>query len=179
MGRFVNVFKGVNMFQKNFYLFLLLFFFGCSTVSMSNYIKDDHPYKKKFDADYENVKKITMDALKKFGWTIEGESEPSIFEAVKEIENPDAKQIMLFTTIRHSGFFVGSSYSRVNVFLRGYKNEFTEVEIRYIKLTTVPLKRFTGYRQDALVKKIFNQIQKKLDDIDKANLSYGQVPSPK
>lgn len=166
------------MFKRISYLLCaLVLLSGCVTVNIPNYIKDEHSYKKKFDADYDAVLKATTDMLASFRWNIEGEAQPSVFETVKDIEDADNRQTLLFSNVRQTGFFIGSKYSRVNVFLRGYKKEFTDMEIRFVAITSILFKRFTGYRQDALAKRMFDQIQKNLNAISISPEPDGQIPS--
>ncbi|HNV24018.1 MAG TPA: hypothetical protein PLH56_05225 [Candidatus Omnitrophota bacterium] len=151
------------MIKKFFCLLGMFFIFsGCATINIPHYIKEEYSYKKKFDADYEIVRKQIKNILQSLHWEIEGEVEPSVFETVKDIVHPENQQTLIFSKVRQSGFFVGSQYARVNVFLRGYKKEWTEIEIRYVSIFSIVFQRFTKYRQDRLVQKVFTQMQKNL-----------------
>ncbi|MBF0521577.1 MAG: hypothetical protein HQL24_00820 [Candidatus Omnitrophica bacterium] len=150
------------MIKKILYALMILCLTGCATVSIPRYIKDDYPYKEKISADYDSVLKAAHQALKDLHWTVGGESEPAVFEESKDIQDPNNKQVMLFTEIRQSSMFLWTHYSRINVFLRGYKDEFTEVEIRYLGTTSVMFMKFAGYHNDRLAKKLLAKIKKNL-----------------
>lgn len=135
---------------------------GCANVTIPNYIKDINPYKRTFYADYGNVRTVTVEALNRFGWTIESESEPVVFEREREA-GEGWQQTLLFTKVRQFSFFLGTRYTRLNVFLRAINTNETEAEIRYLRATSIAFKNFYRYRNDRFVQQIFTDIEEKLD----------------
>ena len=142
--------------------FLLLTLVGCASIHIPNYIQDKNPYKRTFYAQYNEVRETTVQALKKFGWTIEKETEPSLFERQRG-SGGDERQILLFTKIRETSLFVGSRYARINVYLRAAANNETEVEIRYLTVTSAMFKSFNSYKNDRAVERIFKHIEEGLN----------------
>ncbi|MDP8211863.1 MAG: hypothetical protein P9X22_01050 [Candidatus Zapsychrus exili] len=149
--------------KKIILLFLCFVLVGCMSVSVPNYIKDDYPYKKVFYSDFDTTLNVTEQSLRDLGWEITDKVEPTIFEKAKELQDSNHKQILLFTETKETLMFIGTRYSRVNVYLRSGENNTTGVEVRYFSLTAVPFKNFSGYRKDGLVSKLFERIKNYLD----------------
>jgi hypothetical protein len=148
--------------KKLFGCFLLLTFIGCASITIPSYIQDKNPYQKTFYAPFDDFYKITMDVFREAGWMIEKEYEPTLFERERDLGG-DRKQTLLFTEIRQSYFFIGSGYSRMNVFLREKSSNETEIEIRYVKVTSMMFKCFYGYRNDSMIDRIFKGLEERLD----------------
>ena len=140
---------------------LLLCLIGCSSVRVPNYIRDQYPYKRTFYAPFDQVHATVAETFQESGWVIEKESEPSLFERQRGPEN-DRKQILLFTKIRQTSFFVGSRYARMNAYLWETADKETEMEIRYLTVTSILLKSFNSYRNDKAVEDIFKRIDEGL-----------------
>jgi hypothetical protein len=139
----------------------VLFLTGCANIAIPNYIQDKYPYKRTLYADFNEVHQTATDVLKKAGWTIEGESEPAVFERERAPESSN-QQTLLFTEVRQFSFFIGSGYTRLNVYIRQVAAKETEVEIRYLKVTSIIFKNFYRYRNDQTVDRVFQRIEEQL-----------------
>ena len=144
-------------------ILLLLVVTGCTTVIIPNYIYDKHPVQQIFYAPYEAVYAATIKALKSSGWKIAEESDPALFERRHESEDTSRSKTVIFTQIRQLSFFVGSGYSRLNVFLNVTVDKATEVEIRYVKVTTIGPKTFNNFKNDKLVNRLLKRIEENLE----------------
>lgn len=140
----------------------LMIISGCASVQIPNYIQDKHPYKKVFYGSYDEVLEATTSAIEKLDWEISGKSDPSIYEQSKQLSDPDARQILIFTGIKQTPMILGTRYSRINAYVRTVKENEIEVEVRYLIVNSIPFTSFSGYRKDAFVKRLFNQIEKSL-----------------
>jgi len=89
--------------------------------------------------------------------------DPAIFERERESQDSSRQQTLIFTDIHQFPFFVGSRYTRLNVFLLITADKATEVEIRYVKVTSIPFKTFTNFKNDRLTARIFKRIEKNLN----------------
>lgn len=141
---------------------LILPLVGCANIMIPSYIQDRSPYQRMFYGSFDKVYATTVEAFNVSGWAIEKEVEPQLFERERALGGDD-KQTLLFTEIRHSYFFIGSKYARINVYLRETAANETEVEIRYVKVTSLMFKSLYGYRNDRIVDRIFQDIEAGLD----------------
>ena len=144
-------------------VFLVLILSGCANINIPNYIQDKHPRHQTFYAAYDQVYDATTKALDDLGWVIEAESDPALFERERESQGSSRQQILIFTDIHQFPFFVGSKYSRLNVFLQITADKAIEVEIRYIKVTSLLFKTFSNYKNDRLTDRLFKHIEKNLN----------------
>jgi len=135
---------------------------GCTT-KLPDYIKDDYPYKKRVAGSYDQVLEATKVALKELGWSVDKEVDPTVYEVNKLLGDPDARQILFFTNKRKTRLTMGRRYSRLNVYLRSGKDKEVEVEIRYMGVTALPLKKLYDYHNEKLVDTVFQEIEKKLN----------------
>ncbi len=138
---------------------LLLVSFGCVTVQMPQYLKDKNPYHKEFYVHYDKALSATIMALERLGWKVVKQSNPMVFEGDSVQSEATPRQVLLFTDMRQNGMLFGSRYATINVFLKE-NNEKIDVEIRYFSIFSTALKNFENYKNDELVKKIFDQIEK-------------------
>ena len=141
---------------------LMVVFCGCITVQMPQYLKDKNPYYREFYVDYDKTLKATVQALEKLGWKVTKQSNPMVFESDAANLPTAPRQVLLFTNIRQNSMLFGSCYKTLNVLLKE-NNEKTDVEIRYFFIFSTVLKNFEGYKDDALVRKIFDHIEKAID----------------
>ena len=74
----------------------------------------------------------------------------------------DGQQILLFTQIRETGLFLATRYARMNVFVKTAPQDATDVEVRYMTVTSFPLKTFYSYQKDKFVNKVFRGIRSRL-----------------
>ena len=149
--------------KKILLCFLLLSCFGCVTVKMPKYLKDEFPYQKKFYASYDDTLTATMDALKGLGWEISETSHPSVFEHGQLSEAEGARQILIFTEIRQTPLFLSSRYMSLNVYVRMAGNESTDVEIRYVSVTPMLFKNSQSYKNEGVVQNVFDRISELLN----------------
>lgn len=141
---------------------MVFFTAGCASISIPQYVKDDYPYKHKIYASFEDVSSATKDVLDSTGWVVLTTTDPSVFERTKDIGGPEYKQILLISDVRQTAFFVGSRYARVNVYIRSSNADYTEIEVRYVTVSSMFFKNFYKYRNDAEVNRIFRHIEEKL-----------------
>ena len=158
MGRSVRN----NTIKKIVLVFLLVNMTGCASITIPNYIQDKNPYEKVFYASFDTVREVTTKAFEESGWTVEKESEPALFERERDLKS-GTKQTLIFTEVRQVPFFVGSRYARVNAYIHETANNETQVEIRYLTVTSVMFKSFYGYKHDQAVEYLFSKIEKNLD----------------
>ena len=145
--------------RGNFFILLMIFSLsGCTTVSIPNYIQDKNPYKRVYGANFEGVLMSATRALEHSGWVVTNKYDPTVFEQNKELNSPEAKQLMLSTDVRQTPFIVGTCYRRINIYIRTVDEKSTEVEMRYVKVTSVPFKSFNSYRNDRAIKRLLDSI---------------------
>ncbi len=148
---------------RKFAIFLsFLVLVGCTTVNIPNYIQDKNPYKKTFYANFDKTSENVETVLSDLGWKVKDKADPGVFQQSKTIEGAAVKQILLFTEIRQTSLFIATTYSRVNIYLRELEPNSTEVEIRYVVVTSTPIKTFYNYRKDFLANRFFKQLEEKL-----------------
>ena len=146
--------------RKNVLLWVSLFALaGCASVTIPNYIRDEHPYRKTFYASYDTVLDATVHALEDFGWKVAKTTEPSVFERNKDTDKPGVRQILLFTDVRQMAFIFGTRYPRMNIYVQSGTDGSTEVELRYLTVTSASLKNFQNYRNDRYAGKFFGRIE--------------------
>jgi hypothetical protein len=143
-------------------VFLLVTLVGCATVTIPNYIQDDNPYKRTFYADFDKVRQTTVQTLEEMGWVLDKESDPSVFEQGRSSQ-VSGQQTLLFTKIRQTSFFVATRYSRLNVYIQtAEENNATEVEVRFLTVTSFTFKNFKDYKHDKAVERIYKHMDEKL-----------------
>ncbi len=149
--------------KKILVLFLVSFsLIGCASVGIPKYIKDNHPYKHTFYADFDTVLDATLRTLDDLDWKVAAKSDPAIYEQNKVLKDPQAQQILILTEVRPAPLSAGKKNARLNIYLLQNQDKRTEVEIRYLTLTSVPFKSFFDYKADAIVDKILQVIDEKL-----------------
>ena len=149
------------LFQQQ--IFFILVLSGCASIEVPNYIQDKNPYKQKYYADFEKVLKITVQTLDDFGWKVGETTKPSIYERT-EMDQRENKQVLLFTRTRETSFFLGSRFAKMNVYVRSGDENVSEVEIRVITVNSIGFKKFTSYKKDSAIKRIFEDIQRRLNN---------------
>lgn len=147
---------------KFFLLFLgipLLFCMGCASVMVPQYIRDEYPYRKNLYADFGRVQEAVEEALKESGWQVAKTTDPALFERNKTPVDPQARQALIFTEIRQTALFLGTRYARMNIYLHAGPDTTTEVEVRYLTVTSVPFKSFYNHRNDRFVQKWLGRLE--------------------
>ena len=142
---------------------LVLALSGCTSVTIPNYIQDKSPYKKIYYASFDRVYASSVKVLEELGWKIEKESDPALFERGRVAGDKTQEQKLLFTEIRQFSFFLGSKYTRLNLYLKVNPDKAVEVEIRYLKVTSVLFKNIYNYKSDRFVDRIFKRIAEELN----------------
>ena len=142
--------------RRIFSFILLIFIVGCTTLQLPSYIQDKHPYTQRFYGEHKEVVDAVTKGLADLGWKAEGNADPFVYEQSRLAE-AGSENILLFTQVRQTPMLLWTTYVRLNVFISS-KNKVSDVEIRYSKLKAFPFKEFRGYRNDKLVKRIFQRI---------------------
>ncbi|MCD4779590.1 MAG: hypothetical protein K8S27_03440 [Candidatus Omnitrophica bacterium] len=136
----------------------VLFFSGCASITVPNYIQDDHPYKKKFYGSYDDILNATTQMLMDFGWEISNSNDPNVYERVAVSNGKEDECVLLFTEIRQSSWFIGSRYNRVNIYIRSGASNTADVEIRYMTITSIFFKQFKSFKNNAMAERMFTRI---------------------
>ena len=136
----------------------VVFLSGCVAATLPQYLSDKNPYKKEFFVGYDESVEAVKAALDELGWTVDGEGKPDVYE--RSISQSD-KSVIIFSGIRQTPFFLGSRYAKLNVIVRGIQDK-TEIEIRYVTVTSIPFRNIQSFKNDAAVRRIFEHIQKHL-----------------
>jgi hypothetical protein len=134
---------------------------GCASLQFPAYIQDKHPYTQRFYADHDEVLAAVKKNLGELGWQIEGTADPLTYEQ-NRIPEAGSQDVLLFTEVRQTPKILWTSYVRLNVFVQT-KNKVSDVEIRYSKINSFPFKQFKKFRNDRLVKRIFQRITDSLN----------------
>jgi hypothetical protein len=148
---------------------LLITLAGCATVLLPSYVPDKNPYKRKFYADYPIVLEAVKKALASSGWTVTEEADPGVYERRWAVADPGIRHVLLFTDYRES-FGIGAKSMVLNAYVRAAPDAAVEIELRYLKVSTVSYKSFYDYKNDKLIEQIFREVEK--------NLQYTPDPSP-
>jgi len=146
--------------QLFFALILGMVVSGCTTISIPSYVGTKNPYKKKFYANFDEAVASVTKSLEELGWKVEAQVDPSVYESDKTLD-PDQKHTLIFSDTRQTRFFVGSRYARLNIYMSSAQDS-TEIEIRYMTVTSIPFKTFYNYKNDKTVERIFKHLQEKL-----------------
>jgi len=144
--------------MKRLVLSLVVFFLGCSSVNIPNYIPDKYPYKKTFYGDYAQILGATEQTLKEYGWEVTSRADPNVFERSSSADKI-GHQTLLFTRVRETSLVVGSRYARLNAYVREGDDHSCEVEFRYVTVSSATVKNFYNYRKDHLIEKMFKRIE--------------------
>ena len=135
---------------------------GCSTIDIPQYLQDKNPYQKTFYKSFDKTLEATRQALAELGWKVAKETQPSVYERNRVVEEGEGQAILIFTDVRRTPFFLGSRYARLNIYLRGGE-KVAEVEIRYLTISSLTFKTFRSYKNDAATERIFKKIEEKLE----------------
>lgn len=146
--------------KKNLFI-CFLFLFGCATATIPFYLPNKKPYVKRFFANYETTLATVNQTLKDLGWKVEKAIDPAVYEQMRT-SDLDEKQILLLTEIRETRLVVGTRYARMNIYLRS-KKEISEVEIRYLTISSTTLKTIKDYSNDSEVRRLFEHLEEILN----------------
>ena len=120
----------------------------------------DHPYEKKFYVGFEKAVSSTMYVLKKKGWVIDTEAEPSLYERDERYDNNGYQNLLIMTSVKKQGRLLYATYTHLNVFIHSLGNT-SDVEIRYEAHTPL-VKQFVSERNDRLVQGILNALEQEI-----------------
>src|SRR6185295_4495749 len=135
-------------------LCLILSLTGCSTIVLPRYIPDKDPSRKNFHAQYTEVVEATKKAFKDLGWEVAEEADPALYERAWQLRDPSVKQTLLMSNYRKSNFLIVSKSTAINAYVRSGADA-TELELRFLKVSTYPFKSFYKYRNNKLLNKLF------------------------
>ena len=142
------------------YLILSVIFFlaGCASVPTPDYIsRVDHPYDRKIYASFEKVTGAMIYVLKKSGWKINTEAEPSIYERDDRYDNNGYQNLLIITDVKKQNRVLYSTFTHLNIFIHCIENT-CDVEIRY-EAKTPFIKEFTSVRNDRLAESILDALE--------------------
>ncbi len=141
-------------------LLLALAVSGCVTIKVPKYITDKNPYKKTVLSTYDDVLVATRQALDELGWAVTDVTDPGMYEHNRD-EGEGGKQCLIFTETKEAARILYSRYTTINVYLRALKDG-TEIEIRYLARRPFLFMMSETFRNDHLIKRIFEQIERGL-----------------
>jgi len=111
-------------------VFLILLLSGCASVQMPGYIaRMDHPYERKLQGGFEKIVSSTMYVLKKKGWKIAEESDPSMYERDDRYDNNGYQNLVIITEPRKQWHVAYLASVRLNIFIHSSGNNCT-LELR-------------------------------------------------
>jgi hypothetical protein len=139
---------------------LLLLNIGCTSVQIPGYLKDSNPYSKRFYSDFAKTRAATEEVLHQLGWKVAERLDPLVYEQAV-VNDLDEERELLVTEARQMPLFIGTRYARMNIYIRS-KKDISEVEIRYLTITSMLFKNFTSYRNNAAAERIFTRIEEHL-----------------
>ncbi|MEW5895239.1 MAG: hypothetical protein AB1650_05740 [Candidatus Omnitrophota bacterium] len=108
---------------------LIIFIYGCSTVSIPVYLSDKKPCTERFYSGHANVLDAAKQTLVDLGWVIEKEVEPQVYE-IDMVFPEEGEAVLLVTGVRKTRLLLGTRYGRMNVYVRTYQ-DITEMEVRH------------------------------------------------
>ena len=147
--------------MKKFSLLIFaILFTGCATVQVPTYLPDKNPYSKRYYATFDQAMDGVKQALEDFKWEIENTADPAVYEETRSSVNGE-KQVMVYTKVRATPAFIGTRYGRMNIFITTTK-DISEVEIRYLTITSTLFKTFQSYRNNAAADRFLKHLSELL-----------------
>jgi len=147
--------------RKLFLVLLCLGWVGCTSAVIPNYLPDQQPYVRRYQADFDQTLKAVHESLTDLGWQIEQTADPLVYEQDK-IRQADQRDILIMTGVRQTPLFIGTRYAKMNVYIHSQQQE-SEVEIRYLTITSLPFKNVSSYNNEKAAERILNYIGKILE----------------
>ncbi len=128
---------------------------GCTSTQNSGYIsRADHPYSRKFNAGYEKVVSSIVYVLKKKGWVIDSEANPSVYERDERYDNNGFQNLLIITETRKN--ILQTTRMRLNILVHAFDSN-CDVEIRYEAVTPM-IKQFVSTRNDRMVQELLDAV---------------------
>ncbi len=150
--------------KKIFPLVLVIsFILGCSSSIPPSYVPDEHPYQYKVYGGFSQVVDAAIASLNSFGWVVEKQVDPSIYERTAFVESDTVKQTLIFAKPKKRMLSLGKENDRVNIVLRTVQDSSIEIEIRYMSVTSIPFKKFYNYQNDKIAQKLFKDIEQRIN----------------
>ena len=140
-------------------LFVCLTLIGCSTVKIPEYIQDEQPYSRSYFADYSTTLSATKDVLTDLGWEIKELKDPSIFERNEAVDTPLLEKVLIITDVKENSFFVGTRFSRLNVYVQSVDESKSDVEVRFLTVTSMPYSSIRSYEHEYSSERILDKIE--------------------
>ena len=141
-------------------LSLIFLLSGCASVQIPGYIgRIDHPYERKIYGSFEKVVSTTMFVLKKQGWKIDSEADPSIYERDDRYDHNGYQNLLIITDVKKRSLHLTGMY--LNVFIHSIGNT-CDVEIRYEAQKSL-IRPFTGARNDRMVQDILDALEQEIN----------------
>jgi hypothetical protein len=125
------------------------------SVNVQNYIQDKHPYKKKVYASFDETLKVAEQTLEEFGWKLLEKTDPQVFERYTEFDTGSGAQSLLFVQLKGGAKF--------NVFIRQADKGAVDVEVRFLKASSLFFKKFYQYHNDKLANRYLKRLEERLD----------------
>jgi len=147
--------------KKYFSVFVLLFLVGCASVKVPSYIQAEHPYKRTVYGTYEEVLSAVKDVLTEEGWAIAKETHPALYERNAVYSEDDKEHALIFTDSKQASRLIYSTFTHLNVYINRTQ-EGMELDVRYVKVIDLYLKKIHRYRNDAMVERLLNFVEQKL-----------------
>lgn len=144
---------------------LPLILIGCVTIKIPEQIKEEFPYKRVFNASFDNSIRAGADALEDLGWKVAYISRSKLIKKDRTLDKEPKYQAYIFTEIRQVQLFLTSSYSTFNVRAEALADGNTEISIRYLSITPIPpfYKKKFNYRNDKLIERLYKNIESNLN----------------
>lgn len=146
--------------KKLLMVIFLVTIVGCSTAVIPNYLPENKPYTQRFQAGYDRTLGAVEETLADLGWQIEQTLDPLVYEQDRE-RTPDQKDVLIITGVRQTPLFIGTRYAKMNVYIRSGQ-DVSEVEVRYITVTSLLLRNFTSYSNNSAARRVLEHIKKLL-----------------
>ncbi len=132
---------------------------GCAG-QIPYYIQAKHPYERKMYGNYDKIADAARQVLVRNGWPIQRVTDASVFERTTTEGEDTEKDILIFTGIRKHWMVIWPTYTRLNVFVHPTA-EGANVDLRWAKVTPFLIK-FQNFRNDALAKRLLEQMEEEL-----------------
>ena len=148
--------------RKVWLIITLLVFTGCAAAQIPAYLQKKFPYTHRFYAGYDKALSSLEQTLSDLGWVIEKQVDPSIFEEDTQ-SAPGSKSILVITQVRQTPMILGTRYAKMNIILHS-SGDVSEIELRYVTVTSLPLKNFVSYKNDSAAERFFGRFDQVLDE---------------
>ena len=147
--------------RKIWLIVTLVMFTGCATAQIPAYLQKKFPYLHRFYADYDKALASLEKTLADLGWVIEKKVDPSVYEEDTQ-SVPGSKSILIITEVRQTHLLLGTRFAKMNIILRS-SADVSEIELRYVTVTSLPLKNFVTYRNNSAADRFFGRLDQVLD----------------